>query len=86
MRTPRKRAAAPRRSSASDDLRNHYDFDYSKARANRFAGRFSRESVIVVLEPDVANVFHTSEAVNAFLRSAIEAMPQAEQRKRKRAS
>ena len=86
MRTSSKRVAVSRRPAASDDLRDHYDFDYSKARSNRFASRFSRESVIVVLEPDVANVFHTSEAVNAFLRSAIAAMPQADQRKRKRAS
>jgi hypothetical protein len=86
MRTSRKRAAAPRRPASSDDLRDHYDFDYSKARSNRFAGHLSQESVIVVLEPDVANVFHTSEAVNAFLRSAIAAMPQADQGKRKRAS
>lgn len=67
---------------ATDDLRPHYDFDYSKARPNRFASRVSKETVAVVLDPDVATVFHSSEAVNSFLRSAISAMPPSEPRKR----
>jgi hypothetical protein len=72
--------------SRNDELRDHYDFDYSKAGPNRFATRFSEETVAVVLDPDVASVFHSSESVNAFLRSAISAMPRSEPRKRKRAS
>ena len=88
IKPPAKPAAARqrRRPPTADDLRSHYDFDYSKARPNRFARRLSKESVVVVLEPDVANVFQSSEAVNAFLRSAIAAMPQRDQRKRRRAS
>ena len=80
---PRRRAVS---SSGSDDLRSHYDFDYSKARPNRFAGRFAGETLAVVLDPDVASVFQSADAVNAFLRSAIAAMPQARSRARKRAS
>jgi hypothetical protein len=80
---PRKRTVSP---AASDDLRSHYDFDYSEARPNRFAGRFSGETLAVVLDPDVARVFQSAEAVNSFLRSAIAAMPQARSRARKRAS
>lgn len=68
--------------SSSDDLRKEYVFDYSKARKNRFATRVTPETVVVVLEPDVASVFHSSEVVNRFLRSAINAMP-AKQPKRK---
>jgi hypothetical protein len=63
-------------SSQGGGLRPHYDFDYSHAKPNRFAARFGEGAVVVVLEPDVANVFHSSEAVNKFLRSAIAAMPQ----------
>jgi len=82
-------SASPKRHvpiDLNDELRDHYDFDYSKAGPNRFATRFSKETVAVVLDPDVASVFHSSEAVNAFLRSAISAMPRSEPRKRKRAS
>jgi hypothetical protein len=81
-------ASRKRRSSIglNDELRRHYDFDYSKAGPNRFVSRFSEETVAVVLDPDVATVFHSSESVNAFLRSAISAMPRSEPRKRKRAS
>src|SRR5687768_8558629 len=69
-----------------DGLRAHYDFDYSKSRPNRFADGFAEGTVAVILDADVATVFHSSEAVNAFLRSAISAMPQAETRRRKRTS
>ncbi|HVE72596.1 MAG TPA: hypothetical protein VNI54_14620 [Thermoanaerobaculia bacterium] len=67
-------------------MRSHYDFDYSKARPNRFAKQFSSDSVAVVLDPDVAGVFQSSEAVNAFLRSAIAAMPPAESSRKKRSA
>lgn len=52
----------------NDDLQAHYDFDYSKAKPNRFAARINQESVMVVLDPDVAEVFPTSESVNEALR------------------
>ena len=55
-------------------LLEHYTFDYSKAKPNRFAGRISEESVMVVLEPDVAVVFNTSEAVNEALRVFLRAL------------
>jgi hypothetical protein len=87
--SPNRASASRKRRSSNelnDDLRPHYDFDYSQARPNRFASRFSEETVAVVLDPDVATVFHSSESVNAFLRSAISAMPRSEPRKRKRAS
>lgn len=69
-----------------DELRPHYDFDYSKSKPNRFAACFNEAAIVVVLDPDVANVFQSAEAVNTFLRSAISAMPVAEPRKRRRAS
>jgi hypothetical protein len=61
---------------APDDMRSHYDFDYSKSRPNRFAsppklGRIRS----VVLEPDVAEVFHSSDQVNELLRSIITNLP-----------
>jgi hypothetical protein len=71
--------------AAEDELRPHYDLDYTKSRPNRFAARFAEGAVAVVLDPDVATVFRSSEAVNSFLRSAISAMSDVETRGKKRA-
>lgn len=57
-----------------DDLQPEYGFDYTKARPNRFAG-VKEGSRVVVLEPDIAAVFETPEAVNAVLRALIQTMP-----------
>jgi hypothetical protein len=54
-----------------DEMRQEYQFDYSRARPNRFASRMTRDAVAVVLEPDVAEVFDTSDSVNRLLRSVI---------------
>jgi len=60
----------------SDEMLPEYDFDYSQARPNRFADRINQDRVIVALDPDVAEVFKTPEAVNAVLRALIATMPQ----------
>ena len=52
----------------TDELAEHYDFDYGKAKPNRFAARLAQEQVMVVLDPDMAAIFPTSEAVNEALR------------------
>ena len=56
------------------ELRAHYEFDYSKAKPNRFASRLSEEAIAVVLDPDVAAVFATSEEANQALRVLIDAL------------
>jgi hypothetical protein len=58
-----------------DEMRQEYQFDYAEARPNRFASRMTRDAVTIVLEPDVAEVFGTSESVNRLLRSVISAVP-----------
>ena len=58
-----------------DPLNAEYRFDYSKSKPNRFAAKMAEGSVAVVLEPDVAAVFKSSETVNALLRSIISAIP-----------
>ena len=68
--------------SSRDELRAEYEFDYSKSRSNRFAARMGTNAVAVVLEPDVAQVFDSSESVNQLLRSVISALPQRERRAR----
>jgi hypothetical protein len=64
------------RKRASDEMRPEYRFDYRKARPNRFAGRSKGERLVVVLDPDIAQVFTTPESVNNVLRALIEVMPQ----------
>jgi hypothetical protein len=60
-------------------MRKEYRFDYRRAKPNRFAEKMSKGVVVVVLEPDVAAVFKSSEAVNALLRSVIAALPESKQ-------
>jgi hypothetical protein len=64
------------RDSRREDLRREYRFDYRRAKPNRFAARIEAGSVAVVLDPDVASVFRTSESVNVLLRSVLAAIPQ----------
>lgn len=58
-----------------DDLAPEYRFDYRKARPNRFAKRTQPESIAVLLDPDVAQVFETGDTVNAVLRALMTTMP-----------
>jgi hypothetical protein len=58
-----------------DELRTEYRLDYGKARPNRFASRKGAKVVAVVLEPDVSQVFDSSDSVNHLLRSVISALP-----------
>ena len=56
-------------------MRAEYRLDYQAARSNRFAGTAGPDRVVITLDPDVAAVFNTSEAVNSLLRSVIAALP-----------
>ena len=66
---------AKHRKLASDEMRAHYDFDYSKAKPNRFAGKSEEGRLVVILDEDVAKVFTTPETVNNVLRALISTMP-----------
>lgn len=59
------------------DLRAEYQFDYRHSRPNRFVGQLEDAPLVVVLDPDVAEVFTTAEAVNTALRALMNATPQA---------
>ena len=71
-----KKTRTAKQAAKPDDMLSEYRFDYSKARPNRFAGQLKPGSRAVVLDPDVAAVFSTPDAVNAVLRALIETMPQ----------
>ena len=66
----------------ADDLWPEYHFDYRQARSNRFAGKGTADRLVVVLDPDIAEVFTTLESVNTVLRALITTMPPIIQQKR----
>jgi len=70
-----------RRRPQPADIRAEYRFDYAKARPNRFGAAMKENTVAVILDPDVAAVFRTSEAVNSMLRSVLSALPEDLKRK-----
>ncbi len=45
------------------------EYDFSGGVRGKYAGRFARGSNVVVLDPDVAQVFKDSESVNKALRA-----------------
>ena len=59
-----------------DELLAKYNFDYKKAKPNRFVAHGGKQLLkVVVLDEDVAQVFTTQESVNKALRTLIETMP-----------
>ena len=61
------------------DMAPEYRFDYRKAKPNRFAARLTDRltaPLVVMIEPDVAKIFKSSEQVNKALRALISAMPE----------
>jgi len=71
-----KKASTRKKAPAvAEEMRREYHFDYKKAKPNRFAAQIGKGTIAVVLEPDVAAIFKSSEAVNALLRSVIAALP-----------
>lgn len=57
-----------------DGMLAEYNFDYSKAKRNPYAGKLAEEKIIH-LDPDVAKIFPDSESVNKALRAIISAYP-----------
>lgn len=65
-----KRAKARRRGPtpvASDEILPEYDF--SRARPNKYAPRYAKGGIVVTLDPDVAAVFPTAGKANEALRA-----------------
>ena len=53
-----------------DEMLPEYEFNYRYSRPNRFASQV----ITVTLDPDVAEVFTSSESVNNVLRAIISAI------------
>lgn len=54
---------------ANDEIRQEYDF--TGGVRGKYAARFEKGSNVIVLAPDVAEVFKTSKAVNDALRTQL---------------
>ena len=61
-------------SEADREMRDEYDF--SSGIRGKYADRYARGSNVVVLDPDVAEAFPDSEAVNRALRSVAASSPE----------
>ncbi len=70
-----KKMLPERKKSERQEMRSEYHFNYRKARDNRFVRQGHGKTVAVILDPDVASVFHTSKSVNTLLRSVLAAWP-----------
>ncbi len=57
------------RTRRDPDMLDEYDF--SKGVRGKYAKRYAEGTNIVVLSPDVAEVFHDSESVNEALRVLV---------------
>ena len=58
------------------------EYDFSGGVRGKYAERFARGSNIVVLDPDVAEVFSDSESVNQALRALVEIIQHQSQKAR----
>jgi hypothetical protein len=76
-----KKTRAARTPEPAREMRREYRLDYGRSRPNRFAGRAAEGHAVVVLDPDIAEVFTTPESVNEVLRALITTMPRGQRRK-----
>jgi hypothetical protein len=84
-KTTRPKAKRARRSAPTpdrDEIRPEYDF--SQGVRNKYAERYRAGTNLVLLEPDVAERFPDSEAVNRALRSLLDDTQAGGGRRRKR--
>ncbi len=59
----------------NNDMKNEYNFDYSKAKQNRFAGIVKEKVILYPIDKDVAKVFRNPSEANNALRAIIKAIP-----------
>ncbi len=54
-----------------DELEDNYDFDYSKAKPNRFAKLLNEQEGIIVISPELRHLFPDSDSVNKALQQYL---------------
>lgn len=62
----------------NDELRDDYRFNYNEAKPNRFAAKLVKGGRLVVLDPEVAAMFDSSERVNSVLHALLKTMPKSQ--------
>ena len=62
------------------------EYDFRKARRNKYASRYAKGSIVVTLDPDVASVFPGAREVNDALRALARGMRTRRARRRSRRS
>lgn len=55
-----------------DELKDEYNFDFSKAVRGKYYQQYLESTNVVVLEPDIANAFKNSADVNQALRAMLQ--------------
>ena len=58
-------------SNKSEQRQMRPEYDFSQGERGKYARRYAQGTNVVVLEPDVARVFHSSKSVNVSLREII---------------
>ena len=66
MKRAKSKNAGARRRGADEVLP---EYDFSRARHNKYASRYSKGTLVVTLDPDVAVVFPGAREVNDALRA-----------------
>jgi hypothetical protein len=74
--------AARKQKNRDDGEEMRAEYDFSKAVRGKYTERFAQGSNVVVLAPDVAEVFKTAKAVNDALRSQLRRKPPAKPKRR----
>jgi hypothetical protein len=69
-----KKQTKPKPSEESDTM--HPEYDFSKGVRGKHAAKYVEGTNVVVLEPDVAREFRTTEQVNEMLRSVSNLLQQ----------
>jgi hypothetical protein len=64
-------SGAPTKQADDSDLELRPEYDFSQGVRGRYAARFAKGSKVVVLDPDVAAEYKTSDDVNAALPKEI---------------
>ena len=62
------------------------EYDFSRARPNKYAARYASNTLVVTLDPDVAAVFPGAREVNEALRALAGVMKQRRGRRLSRRS
>jgi hypothetical protein len=71
----KKASASKNLTDGDDNMKPEYALDYQKAKSNRFIGQTAENRLVVLLDPDISEIFATPDSVNKVLRALVNNMP-----------